>query len=158
MGSYRTTKPSDAEDANAENACSDEKRYEEDGSKRQFCIQYIHSPHSVDFVQRNTTLNSLSYTPYRGTRGYVIIGFVCLFVCSSVCQPLCAKTSERICMKFSGMVGNGPMNNRLIRIRIATLVRRALVEVCTIPVFLVYTVNKQCLMSFEVISEMDLNL
>jgi len=63
-------------------------------------------------------------------------------------------------MKFSGKVGNGPMNKRLnlgtvhtsakarltsvairirikIRIRIATLVRRALAEVCTVPVLLV---------------------
>jgi len=30
-----------------------------------------------------------------------------------VCWQLCAKTSERICMKFSDSVGNGPMNNWL---------------------------------------------
>ena len=37
--------------------------------------------------------------------------FVCLCVCLSVC--LSAKTCERICMKFSGKVGNGPMDKRL---------------------------------------------
>jgi len=46
-------------------------------------------------------------------------------------------------MKFSGKVGNGPMNKRLNfggdpdRMRIATLVRRALAEVCTVPVLLI---------------------
>jgi len=39
-----------------------------------------------------------------------VIGVVCLSVCLSVCQQLCAKTSKRICVKFSGKVGNGPMN------------------------------------------------
>jgi len=48
-------------------------------------------------------------------------------------------------MKFSGKVGNGPMNKRLNfggdpEIRIATLVRRALAQVCTIPVLLVASV------------------
>jgi len=33
--------------------------------------------------------------------------------CLFVCQQLCAKTSEQICMKFSGMDGNGPLNKRL---------------------------------------------
>jgi len=58
-------------------------------------------------------------------------------VCLFVCQQLCAKTSKRICMKFPVKVGNGPVNKRLNfggdpdhRIRIATLVRRALAEVC----------------------------
>jgi len=37
--------------------------------------------------------------------------FVCLSVCLSVCWQLCAETPERICMKLSGNVGNGPMNN-----------------------------------------------
>ena len=37
--------------------------------------------------------------------------FSSLSVCLSVC--LCAKTSERICMKFSGKVGNGPVNKCL---------------------------------------------
>jgi len=116
----------------------------------------------------------------------------------SVCYQLCARTSKRICIKFSGKVGNGPFNNWLnfggdpdhrldtgivFRIRyyweirkvvstdcavrrcsarhalagvaiatmtslrhrpmtdsgtdVATLVRRALVEVCTVPVLLV---------------------
>jgi len=75
--------------------------------------------------------------------GYVFI-VVCLSVCLSV-SNFAQKNSERICMKFSGKVGNGPMNKRLdfggdpvhIRIRIATLVRRALAEVCTVPVLLV---------------------
>ena len=47
-------------------------------------------------------------------------------------------------MKFSGKVGNGPMNKWLNfggdpenGSGIATLVRRALVEVCTVPVLLV---------------------
>ena len=43
--------------------------------------------------------------------------------------------------EISGKVGNGPVNKRLNfggdRIRIATLVRRALAEVCTVPVLLV---------------------
>jgi len=36
----------------------------------------------------------------------------CLSVCLFVCWQLCAKTSERICMKFSGKVGNGPISRR----------------------------------------------
>jgi len=40
---------------------------------------------------------------------YVIV-VVYLFVCL---LAICAKTSERICMKFSGKVGNGPMNKWL---------------------------------------------
>ena len=42
--------------------------------------------------------------------------FSSLFVCLSVCLFLsnfAQKTSERICMKFSGKVGNRPMNKRL---------------------------------------------
>ena len=39
--------------------------------------------------------------------------FSSLSVCLFVCWQLCAKTSERICMKFSGKVGNGPTNKRL---------------------------------------------
>ena len=31
----------------------------------------------------------------------------------SIYYQLCAKTSQRICMKFSGKVGNGPMNKWL---------------------------------------------
>jgi len=55
-------------------------------------------------------------------------------------------------MKFLGKVGNGPVNKCLnfggdpdhgcryrIRIRVATLVIRTLVEVCTVPVLLVLT-------------------
>jgi len=34
--------------------------------------------------------------------------FVSLFVCL---LATLRKNSERICMKFSGKVGNGPMNN-----------------------------------------------
>jgi len=128
--------------------------------------------------------------------GYVF-DVVCLFACLSV-----AKTSERICMKFSGKVDNGPLNKGLnfggdpdhrldtgivFRIRhywetrkvvstdcaarrwsaghalagitiatmtslrhrsmidsgtdISTLVRRALAEVCAVPVLLVGTGN-----------------
>jgi len=37
--------------------------------------------------------------------------FSSLFVCLSVSN--CAKTSERICMKFSRKVGNGPVNKWL---------------------------------------------
>ena len=70
---------------------------------------------------------------------------ICNCRCLSVCWQLCAETSKRICRKFSGKVGNGPMNKWLnfagirIRIQIATLVRRALAEVCTVAVLLVYT-------------------
>ena len=73
--------------------------------------------------------------------------FSSLFVSLSVCLPVCF---ERICMKFSEKVGNGPMNKWLnfdgdpdqrsgsgIRIRIEIPVRRALAEVCTVPVLLV---------------------
>jgi len=38
--------------------------------------------------------------------------FSSLFDCLSV-SNFCAKTAERICMKFSGKVGNGPGNNWL---------------------------------------------
>jgi len=53
-------------------------------------------------------------------------------------------------MKFSRKVGNGQLNKIKfwwrsgsgIRIRIATLVRRALADVCTVPVLLVnYLIN-----------------
>jgi len=47
-------------------------------------------------------------------------GYVLVVVCSFVCLQLCARTSKRISMKFSGMVGNGPMNKwlNLVAIRI----------------------------------------
>jgi len=37
----------------------------------------------------------------------------CLSVCLFDCQQLCTTTSERTCMKFSGKIGNGPMNKWL---------------------------------------------
>ena len=37
----------------------------------------------------------------------------CLFVCLFDCYQLCTKTSERICMKFLGKVGNWPLNKLL---------------------------------------------
>jgi len=40
-------------------------------------------------------------------------GYVFITICLSVCQQLSAKTSKPICMKFSGTVDNGPMNNWL---------------------------------------------
>jgi len=40
-------------------------------------------------------------------------GYVFVVVCLFACQQLCAKTSKRICMKFSGKVGNGPVNKIL---------------------------------------------
>ena len=36
-----------------------------------------------------------------------------LFVCLFLCEQLCAKTSERICTKFSGNVGTGSVNKCL---------------------------------------------
>ena len=42
-----------------------------------------------------------------------IIVVVCLSVCLFDCQQLCTTTSERTCMKFSGKVGNGPVNKWL---------------------------------------------
>jgi len=72
-----------------------------------------------------------------------------LFVCLSVCLLVnfYAKTSKWICVKFSGKVGNGPVNKRLnfggdpdLGSRyIATFVRRALAEVCRVPVLLPVT-------------------
>jgi len=82
----------------------------------------------------------------------------CFFL--SVCLlATLRKTSKRICMKFSWRVGSDwPMNERLhlggdpypgaripiriririwIRIHIVTVIRRALAEVCTVPVLLV---------------------
>jgi len=79
-------------------------------------------------------------------------GYVFVVVCLFVCLQLCAKTSERICMKFSGKFGNRASEQMTkfcrrsgsririqiwIRICIETLVRRALTEVCTVPVLLV---------------------
>jgi len=82
--------------------------------------------------------------------GYVIV-VVCLFVCLSVCVSVCQLATlrkdfrmdlheifregwqwanEQI-VKFWWRSGSG------IRIRIATLIRRALAEVCTVPVLLV---------------------
>ena len=52
---------------------------------------------------------------YLRQEGYVIV-VVCLFVCLSVCLSVsnfAQKASEQICMKFSGKVGNGPMNKWL---------------------------------------------
>jgi len=46
-------------------------------------------------------------------QGGCVFVAVCVSVCLSVCWQLCAKTSERICMKCSGKVGNGPVNKRL---------------------------------------------
>jgi len=51
-------------------------------------------------------------------------------------------------MKFSGKIANGPMNKRLNfggnpirdRIHIVTLVKRALAEVCTVPVLVILNV------------------
>ena len=40
-------------------------------------------------------------------------GYVFIVVCLSVCSQLCAKTSEQNCMKFSGKVCDGPLNNWL---------------------------------------------
>jgi len=65
--------------------------------------------------------------------GYVFV-VVCLSVCLSV-SNFAQKTFERICMKFSEKVLNGPMN------KIAALARRTLAEVCTVPVLLVITVH-----------------
>jgi len=55
-------------------------------------------------------------------------------------------------MKFSGKIGSEPVNKRLNfggdpghRIRITTLVRRALAGVCTVPVLLV-----RCLLASSV--------
>jgi len=48
-------------------------------------------------------LQSVPCTDYLHQGGYVII-----VVCLSVSN--CTKTSKRICMKFSGKVGNGPVN------------------------------------------------
>ena len=49
---------------------------------------------------------------YLRQRGYVIV-VVCLSVCLSVSNTLRKKTSEPICMKFSGKAGNGLVNKRL---------------------------------------------
>jgi len=74
----------------------------------------------------------------------------CLFVCLLATLALCAKTSERICVKFSGKVEQTV--KFLCRSRtdlpddgtdIATLLRRALAEVCTVPVLPVFSVTKQ---------------
>ena len=62
--------------------------------------------------------------------GYVIV-VVCLSVCLSVCKQLCLKTSERICMKFSGKVGNTDSDPD------HDSGKTALAEVCTAPVLLV---------------------
>ena len=48
----------------------------------------------------------------------------CLSVCLSVCWQLCAKTSERICMKFSGQVGNGTVN-KCLKILVAIRIRNS---------------------------------
>jgi len=65
-----------------------------------------------------------------------------LFLCLSARWQLCAKTSKQICIKFSGKVHNGPMNKWLNfggdpEVCIATLVRHALGEVCTVWLLLV---------------------
>jgi len=49
-------------------------------------------------------------------QGRYVFVVVCLSVYLSVCLTVsnfAQKTSERICMKFSGKIGNGPMNKRL---------------------------------------------
>jgi len=79
---------------------------------------------------------------------------VCVFVCLFACllAALLANTSERIYMKFSGKVCNrqwtmikfwwrsGHGSGSRSVIRIATVVRRALAEVCTVPVLLVINI------------------
>jgi len=77
---------------------------------------------------------------------YTLSLFVCLSVCLSV-NNFAKKTYERICMKFTGKVGNGLTNKWLNFggdpdhwsgwIQIVTLIRHALVEVCIVPVLLV---------------------
>jgi len=70
---------------------------------------------------------------------------VIIVVCLSVCLLATLRKNFRIwiCMKFSGKVGNGPVNKRLnfgndpdhgFRSVWRYWVRRALAEVCTVPV------------------------
>jgi len=48
-------------------------------------------------------------THYLRQDGYVFV-VVCLSVCLFVSNVLRKKASERICMKFSAKVDNGPVN------------------------------------------------
>jgi len=60
---------------------------------------------------------------------------------------VCAKTFERVCVKFSGKVGNGPVNKRLNfggdpdhgygSGPYRETLGRALANVCTVPVLLI---------------------
>jgi len=64
-----------------------------------YCMNYL------DFVyDEMITLQNVA--GYLRQGGYVIV-VVCLFVCL---LATLTKTSERICMKFSGKVGKGPLN------------------------------------------------
>ena len=68
-------------------------------------------------------------------------------------------------MKFSGKVGNGPMNKRLNfggdvgpRIRIATQVRPALAEVWTAPVSIFFTVAVQVTIRRDTANGVEMSL
>ena len=73
---------------------------------------------------------------------------ICNRHCLSVCLSSC-NFAQKLRHWFAGKVGNRT-NDKVwwrsesrIRIRIATLVRRALAEVCTVPVLLVPLVDKR---------------
>jgi len=68
--------------------------------------------HSVlSTVTQLTVQRPVSYLRHGG---YVIVLFVCLSVCLPV-SNFAKKTSERICMRFSGKFGNGSMNEQTIK-------------------------------------------
>ena len=66
----------------------------------------------MDFIVKKIYSNRIYYFKYIYLRegGYVIV-VVCLSVCLFLSvSNFAQKNFERICMKFSGKVGNGPMN------------------------------------------------
>jgi len=84
-----------------------------------------------------TTTNLLIYFYCLRQRGYVFI-VVCLSVCLSVCLFVCLLASLPKNFRTDLHEVWQWANEQMTWIRIETLVRRALVEVCVVPFFLIY--------------------
>jgi len=70
-----------------------------------------HKIHEKSFSVQ-TTINSITTgTEFHKLTGYYLCqaGYVIVIVCVSLCL-LATLRNERICVKFSGKVGNRPMN------------------------------------------------
>ena len=67
------------------------------------------------FIQLYTYVNTIRQIPRRRKQLIALVQIYCNYLRQGGYGfiVVCAKTSERICMTFSGKVGNGPMNKQL---------------------------------------------